>query len=53
MVVKVKMVGKYYCKAPKDSFPEECEYKTKTGLCRIRDLSCMFLDYQAIVKVIK
>ena len=50
-IVKVIGRGKYYCNVPKEYFSEECEYKTKTGLCRARDLTCTFMKYDLIVKI--
>ncbi|KKM60175.1 hypothetical protein LCGC14_1544580 [marine sediment metagenome] len=44
-MVKVSLKGKYYCLS-------ECEYTTKTGLCSIRDKSCIYLEYKSILTIL-
>lgn len=48
-MVKIEGKGKFYCKQEKHVI---CENKTKTSLCRIKDKSCIFIDYQLILKVV-
>ena len=43
MEVELKM--KYICKA------EKCEFKTKTGLCRVRDISCIDISFEHKIMV--
>ena len=46
-MVEFNMKGKFIC-----TDKEDCKFKTKTGLCRVRDKSCICMKYETIIKIL-
>lgn len=47
-MVKIEMKGKFEC-----TDKGNCKSKTKNGLCKIKDRSCIFIKWKPIIKILE